>query len=98
MEFNLVKIENSFNKKTGNTHQENIIGKNSTLNKNFEDHTETNSMGVTSLTNSAVSHSLGIAKNDTKEIKRKALIREIFIGAMGTIIGSIIVYLILGVK
>ncbi|PIP24034.1 MAG: hypothetical protein COX36_00105 [Candidatus Nealsonbacteria bacterium CG23_combo_of_CG06-09_8_20_14_all_38_19] len=94
MSFIKININNSFNKERSQQ-QEKIITNEFTLNSNNPScRIEVNSINATSLTNSAINGQLNIAGNG----KRKTIIREIFIAASGTIIGSIITYLILGIK
>ncbi len=91
MSFIEININNSFNKEINDTNKGKVIGNDSTLNKNLDSGVEVNSINITSLTNSAVSNQSGFTIRD---IKRKTLIREIFVGAMGSIIGSIITLMI----
>jgi len=92
MSFIEININNSFNKEANNTNKEKIIGDNSTLNKNLDDNIEVNSINVTSLTNSAVNNQSDVTIGD---IKHKTLVREILVGAAGSVIGSIITFVIM---
>ena len=86
-----ININNSFNKEKDDPNRKVVVGNDSTLNKNLGNHVEVNSINVTSLTNSVIgSQSSTIAGGG----KRKTLIREIFIGVCGTVIGSIITFAI----
>lgn len=92
MSFIEININNSFNKEVNDTNKEKIIGNDSTLNKNLGNSIEVNSISATSLTNSAVNNQSGFT---TRDIKRKTIIREIVVGAAGSVIGSIITFIIL---
>lgn len=92
MSFIEININNSFNKETNDTNKEKVIGIDSTLNKSLGNNIEANSINVTSLTNSAVNNQSGVTIGD---IKRKTLVREILVGAAGSVIGSIITFVIM---
>jgi hypothetical protein len=92
MSFIEININHSFNKEPNDTDKEKIIGNDSTLNKNLGNNIEVNSINVASITNSAVSNQSGFTIGD---IKRKTLIREILVGAMGSVIGSIITMILM---
>jgi len=92
MSFIEININNSFNKEANDTNKEKVIGNDSTLNKNLGNSIEVNSINVTSLTNSAVNNQSSFTIGD---IKRKTLIREIVVGAAGSVIGSIITFVIM---
>jgi len=96
MSFIQINVSHSFNKKTSDAHKERviggIIGSDSTLNRNLGNNAEINSINATSLTNSAVSSQSAFI---LRGVKRKTLIREIFVGAMGSVIGSIITFIIM---
>lgn len=92
MSFIKINISNSFNRGTNNDDLGETIEDGSTLNKNFGNNFEINSTNVTSLTNSAVNYQPGFTIGD---IKRKTLIREIFVGAVGSVVGSIITLVIM---
>lgn len=87
-----ININNSFNKESSNANQEKITKNDSTLNKNLDSHIEVNSINVASLTNSAVNNQSGIAIGNAKH---KTLIREILVGAAGSIVGSVITFIIM---
>lgn len=84
---------NNFNEGANNTSGERFIGNDSTLNKNLGNSIEANSFNATSLTNSIANNQSGVNIEDI--IKRKTLIREIFIAATGTVLGSLTTYAIM---
>ncbi|MEK7621615.1 MAG: hypothetical protein AAB415_00365 [Patescibacteria group bacterium] len=86
-----ININNSFNKKVDDTHNETVVGNDSTLNKNLGNNTEISALNVASLTSSVVGNQTGFTIGD---IKRKTLIREILVGATGSVMGSIITLII----
>lgn len=97
MSFIEINFNNSFNKEGNPAQNKEVVSENSTSSggNNFFNHgTEVNSINTASLTNSVVNGQLNIIKTGN----RKTIIREIFIAAAGTIVGSIITYLILGIK
>ena len=87
-----ININNSFNKGKDDSNKEVVVGNDSTLNKNLGNRVEVNSISVASLTNSVGDSQSSIVVGGDK---RKTLIREIFVGVCGTVIGSIITFAIM---
>lgn len=87
-----ININNSFNKGKSNLNKEGALANNSTLNNNLDNSIEINSINTPSLTGSVVNSQFGPFTGDDK---RKTLIREVFIGATGTVLGSLITYAIM---
>ena len=88
MEFNLFKIENSFNKKDSSITESKDFS--STKGQNIQNPVTINSQTAMSTTGSQIQNDNFLNKKSTK----KSLLREIFIG----VIVAIITYLILGIK
>ncbi|HCY17747.1 TPA: hypothetical protein DHT42_00900 [Candidatus Nomurabacteria bacterium] len=88
MEFNLFKIENSFNKKDSSITE--LKDFSSTKGQNIQNPVTINSQTAMSTTGSQIQNDNFLNKKSTK----KSLLREIFIG----VIVAIITYLILGIK
>ena len=89
MSFIEININNSFNK-PDNQPQKLTINESTLNNDNLGHRIEVNSINTTSLTNSVTNGKLNIDGNT----QRKTLISEIFVGAIVSVIGSVIAFVI----
>lgn len=91
MSFIEININNSFNKENDHVQKKGSVSSDSTLgNDNSSHRVEVNSINATSLTNPVANGQLNVVGSN----KRETMVREIFIAASGTIIGSIFTYFI----
>ena len=89
MEFNIVKIENSFNKNSADKKQEDM----KTSLNNQQTFFKTESISNSSLTFE------GIKQDNFPLINKKSnTLREISIGVISAVVSAIIIYFILGIK
>lgn len=89
MEFNLVKIENSFNKNSADNEQKDI----KTSLNNQQTFFKTESISNSSLTFE------GFKQDNFPLINKKSnTVREISIGVISAVVSAIIIYFILGIK
>jgi hypothetical protein len=94
-----IEINNSFNKKDDSHKNEEKISNNSTLNnnKNLLNITSDADIGsITAYNDQSFENNISSKINQFKE--NKSIIKEIFIGVLSAVLGSIITYLILGIK
>ena len=95
MEFNLIKIEKSFNKKSNlSSKHDSVVDLKSTSNRDIQIPTLVNSHSQVSSTATNVQDTNFTIKTPPKP----SLLRDIFVGAVGTIAGSIVTYLIFGIQ
>lgn len=90
-------ITDSFNKKEKHeTGKSKILDNFLVQNQNFNKvNAETNSLNTTSVTNNALQE--GFVLSWLKD-KKSSILRDVLVGATGTIIGAIVTYLFFGIK
>ena len=92
MEFNIVKIKNSFNRHGSPSEEEIQVDKNSTI--NFDKNTiEINSNSINSLTADYSKDQFFPSTNNKTD--KHSIIRDIIIGTICSALGSIITYIII---
>ncbi|MBU4339227.1 hypothetical protein KKB43_03185 [Patescibacteria group bacterium] len=91
-----ININNCFNKKENHETEKSKIPDNFLFqNQNFNKmNAETNSLNATSVTNNAFKGSVLSWLKD----KKSSILRDVLVGATGTIIGAIVTYLFFGIK
>lgn len=92
MELNFIKIENSFNKKDSSSTE--LKDFSSTKSQDVQNPVIVNSQTMSSITAGQIENN-----NFTKNIfSKKSFMRDILVGTIGTILGAIVTYFILGIK
>jgi len=92
MEFSFIKIENSFNKKVSD--KENLFSATSLTTQKDQEFVFMSSQTMSSMTVPEQIEN----RNFINFSEKNTLIREIIVGTIGTVLGAIISYFIIGIK